>query len=78
MNDPLRYTSNSSVSYKKLTVPVRLIWGEKDTLTPLEGTKILLDTVPDIRLSTLTNVGHIPMIEDYAQFDKALLNALAE
>lgn len=76
MNDPLTYTSNASENYKNLAIPVRLIWGDKDTLTPLSGTAILLAMVPDIQLYTLENVGHIPMIEDYALFDNALFLAL--
>ena len=76
INDPLTYRSNASKNYKNLTIPVRLIWGDKDTLTPLSGTTVLLATVPDIRLQTLKNVGHIPMIEDHALFDNALLEAL--
>lgn len=76
MNDPLTYKSNFSASYKNFSVPVRLIWGDKDTITPIDGTKILLDTVSDIRLITLNGVGHIPMIENHTLFDAALLDAL--
>lgn len=77
VNDPLGYQSNFGDNYKKLSIPVRLIWGDKDTITPIAGTKILLDTVPDIKLTTLHGVGHIPMIEDYQLFDAALLDALS-
>ena len=76
LNDPLNYQSNSSLNYKNINFPVRLIWGDKDTITPIDGTKILLETVPNITLKTLNGVGHIPMIEDYIQFDNALLDAL--
>lgn len=75
-NDPLTHKSNFSKNYKNFSVPVRLIWGDKDTITPIGGTKILLDTVPDIKLITLNGVGHIPMIENPAVFDAALLDAL--
>lgn len=75
-NDPLTYKSNFSTNYKNFSVPVRLIWGDKDTITPIDGTKILLDTVSDIRLITLNGVGHIPMIENHTLFDAALLDAL--
>lgn len=78
VNDPLNYQSNSSTNYKKLSIPVRLIWGDRDTITPIEGTNMLLDTVPIIRLTTLKDVGHIPMIENYELFDAALLDAVSE
>lgn len=77
-NDPLNYKSNYSENYKKLTLPVRLIWGDKDTVTPISGANILLDTVPDIQLTTLTNIGHIPMVEDYELFDETLLWAISK
>lgn len=76
MSDPLNYQSNFSSNYKKLTIPVRLIWGDKDTVTPISGTKILLESLPNVTLTTLNDVGHIPMIEDHILFDRALLDAI--
>ncbi|MEK7641362.1 MAG: alpha/beta hydrolase [Patescibacteria group bacterium] len=77
VNDPLVYKSTASEEYKNLSIPVRLIWGDKDTLTPISLTQVLLDSIPDIKLHTLQNVGHIPMIEDYDAIDAALLEALS-
>ena len=76
VNDPLTYKSNFSANYKAITFPVRLIWGSKDTLTPINGTEILLQTIPNVRLHTLDEVGHIPMIENHEKFDTALLESL--
>lgn len=75
LNDPLTYASTESEAYRSLSFPVRLIWGNEDTLTPISDTDILLETIPDVELYTLTGVGHIPMIEDYKQFDEALAGA---
>ncbi len=75
-NDPLDYRSTSSDSYKKLLIPVRLIWGEKDIVTPISLTEVILASVPDVKLQALQDVGHIPMIENYKAFDTALLEAL--
>lgn len=77
VQDPLTYQSNYSENYKTLSIPVELIWGDQDTLTPILGTKKILNAVPQAHLTTLTGVGHIPMIENYDLFDKALLDALA-
>jgi pimeloyl-ACP methyl ester carboxylesterase len=74
--DPLVYKSTDIASYTKLPFPVRVIWGEEDTLTPISGAQALLPVTPDIRLTALKNVGHIPMIEDYTAFDAALSEAL--
>jgi pimeloyl-ACP methyl ester carboxylesterase len=77
-NDPLSYASTKSESYKKLTIPVRLIWGHEDTVTPISLTDVLLESIPDVSLHTLKNVGHIPMIENYDASDGALLEALSK
>lgn len=77
VNDPLGYLSNSSVNYRRLAIPVRLIWGEQDTVTPIDGADVVLSSAPDVGIIRLAGVGHIPMIEDYAQFDAALLSSLS-
>ncbi len=68
--------SNNIENYKSLSIPVRLIWGEEDTLTPIKETEILLKNVSDIKIRKLKGVGHIPMIEDYKNFDEALINSI--
>ena len=73
--DPLNYKSTDSTEYKKLSMPVRVIWGKEDILTPLHLTDILMDNLQNGKLLILENVGHIPMIEDYEQFDAALLES---
>ena len=78
VNDPLTYKSNLSANYKGIPFPVRLIWGNKDTLTPIHGTEILLQAIPDVRLHTLDEVGHIPMIENHEKFDAALLESITQ
>jgi pimeloyl-ACP methyl ester carboxylesterase len=59
--------------YSALSLPVKLIWGNKDSITPLEQAKDLLTLVPHASLSILKDVGHIPQIEDPSSFQKALL-----
>ncbi len=78
MTDPLNYKSTESESYRKLKLPVRIIWGDKDILTPPTLAYQLRDLVPGSKLYMLENVGHIPMIEDYQQFDEALKSAVTE
>lgn len=76
VNDPLTYKSNQSKYYRDIRIPVRILWGDQDSLTPIELTKPLLENIPDSRLFTLEGIGHMPMIEDYAKFDAALLEAI--
>ncbi|MET0519447.1 MAG: alpha/beta hydrolase [Burkholderiaceae bacterium] len=56
-------------------VPVALIWGEQDTITPLAQARALQRWLPQARLTVLPDVGHIPHIEAPAAFAKVLLEA---
>lgn len=78
IEDPLEYVSTKSASYKTVKIPVRFIWGDKDTITPLTDTDLLLESVPGSKLHVLKNIGHIPMIEDVEIFVETLESALRE
>ncbi|ABD53337.1 alpha/beta fold hydrolase [Jannaschia sp. CCS1] len=75
---PTNLPSVTSAAYGTLDLPVALIWGEQDTTTPLPQGENLRDLIPGASLTILPDVGHIPMIEDPAAFDAALLAALSE
>lgn len=62
--------------YAEITLPTRLIWGDKDTATPLEQGEELHGLIPGSDLVVLQDLGHIPQIEDPAAFQKALLEFL--
>lgn len=76
MHDPLGGRSTHSQNYRHLKIPVRILWGREDTLTPLDLTKVLKDNIPKAKLEVLDGVGHIPMVEDVPLFDAALLRAV--
>lgn len=63
-------------NYAGLTMPVAIIWGDKDTVTPLPQAKVLSGLMPDAMLNVLTDVGHIPQIEAPEPFQAALMTAL--
>ncbi|MEX2515168.1 MAG: alpha/beta hydrolase [Candidatus Paceibacterota bacterium] len=68
--------SSSGENYEDLSVPVDIIWGEEDTFTPLEQGTYLNSIIPKSSITTIENVGHIPMIdnhEDYIEVLKTLL-----
>jgi pimeloyl-ACP methyl ester carboxylesterase len=52
-----------SERYKSITIPVLLIWGEKDVIVPLEVGRKLAGTIPNAKLVVLPNCGHIPQEE---------------
>lgn len=61
----------------QLDIPAALIWGDRDRATPLEQGRALEAALPDAPLTVLTEIGHIPQIEDHAGFISALLGALS-
>lgn len=78
VRDPLVYRSTRKEEYAKLPMPVRIIWGNQDTLTPLALGEELKNLVPHSTLDLLAGVGHMPMLEDPEQFDRALFDAVVE
>lgn len=74
---PTQIPSVSSTSYGLLDLPTAIIWGAEDTTTPLPQGENLHALILGSTLTVLPDVGHIPIIEDPAAFDAALLSALA-
>lgn len=52
-----------SRQYSKITVPVLLIWGEKDTFIPLSHFYHFKRDFPQARTKVIPNCGHIPQEE---------------
>lgn len=66
-------------AYARLEVPVAILWGDKDTITPIgqaQDLKTLLP--PETELTLLPGLGHIPQIEDPGLFNDALLKTLGK
>ncbi|MEM6305154.1 MAG: alpha/beta fold hydrolase [Pseudomonadota bacterium] len=66
------------VHYANLPIPVRIIWGDKDTVTPPEQAEALAEAFGDIDVRYLKDVGHIPHIEAPEEFAALLLELLRE
>lgn len=62
--------------YRALPMPVLVIWGERDDLTPLAQGEDLARLIPRAELVILKNTGHIPAVEDPAAFNAALIQFL--
>ncbi|MDB5259386.1 MAG: alpha/beta fold hydrolase [Candidatus Taylorbacteria bacterium] len=58
---------------KKLSMPVDLIWGDKDAVTPLWAGKKLQALLLHSEMTVIPNVGHMPYLENVGDFNKALL-----
>jgi pimeloyl-ACP methyl ester carboxylesterase len=73
---PLDSNSMDPEEWRKLDMPVVLIWGDKDTVTPLHQGQELAALLPNARLTVLNYVGHIPHLEAPKEFADALLGEL--
>jgi pimeloyl-ACP methyl ester carboxylesterase len=65
-------------NFSRLAMPTLLIWGDKDTITPLWQGEKLKASIPGASLSVLKGLGHIPQIEDPGQFNNSLLPFLEQ
>ncbi|HEX7910099.1 MAG TPA: alpha/beta hydrolase [Paraburkholderia sp.] len=72
INDPGLSRSSRSADYASLTMPIDVIWGATDGVTPVSEGLRLSRLLPDASMSVLPGVGHIPHVEDNAAFNRAL------
>jgi pimeloyl-ACP methyl ester carboxylesterase len=70
--------SASRDTVARIKVPVAMIWGDRDDVTPLAQASDLRSLMPSASLKVLNDVGHIPQIEDPAAFNAALIDAVKE
>ncbi|MEO7181461.1 MAG: alpha/beta hydrolase [Gemmatimonadaceae bacterium] len=80
----LPFATNSEASlatdrerYHTLRLPVLVLWGARDAITPVAQGRDLVQLVPGATWVELPRAGHIPAIEDPTGFDAALLAFLA-
>ena len=55
-----------------ITCPTLLIWGDKDTATPIEDAKIIEGLIPDAGLCVLEGTGHYSFCEKPYQAHRIL------
>ena len=78
---PFATTRTSSMAtdrsrYATLTMPALVLWGARDSLTPMPQGEDLVRLIRGARWEVLPRAGHIPAIEDEPSFDAALLDFL--
>jgi pimeloyl-ACP methyl ester carboxylesterase len=69
--------STDGTAVRGLRVPLDLLWGADDTITPLPQARHLQSLLPNARLQVIAGVGHIPHIEDPTRFETILVQVLA-
>jgi pimeloyl-ACP methyl ester carboxylesterase len=60
--------SAAQENYAKITMPIALVWGRQDNVTPLVQGQRLQRLLPGSTLDIINGVGHIPHIEDEQAF----------
>lgn len=60
----------------QISVPILLIVGDKDPIVPPTQSQIIASKVQHAKLVVLANVGHLPMLEDAAAFQTAMIDWL--
>ncbi len=75
---PIDALSTRSVNYQILALPTRLIWGDKDTVTPPSQAIELAALIGQGPPFMLTDVGHIPQIEAPGAFQALLISVLSD
>ncbi len=70
--------SQDSAAYATLDLPVHLLWGELDQVTPPAQGEALQQLLPRATFTLLPGVGHIPALEDPATFNPTFLAQLAK
>lgn len=68
--------SRDRVQLAKLSVPLSFIWGEKDTVTPIEQGNELSTILNPLSFTRLPNIGHMPQLEDPELFNRHILQTL--
>ncbi len=61
---------------KSLEMPVALIWGEQDSVTPISQGEELAGIIEPDSFIRLPDIGHMPQIEDPALFNRHLVDVL--
>ena len=53
---------------KAISQPTLLLWGERDTATPLSDGQLMEKTIPDAGLVVFEGAGHYPFLEQPGRF----------
>jgi pimeloyl-ACP methyl ester carboxylesterase len=73
----LRDRPDSSSQLARISVPVLVIVGEEDAVTPVDDARAIAAGAPDARLVILPEAGHLSNLENPASFNAALRPWLA-
>ncbi|HTG02247.1 MAG TPA: alpha/beta fold hydrolase [Nitrospirota bacterium] len=62
-----------SAELDRIRVPVLILWGERDAVSPVRTAKVLAARLPSARFELIRNAGHSPMLDQPERFNDLLL-----
>lgn len=62
----------------RITAPTLVVWGDRDRVIPPDQGHVAVQTIPGARLLVIRGAGHLPLVEDAATFNAAVLTFLAD
>ena len=74
LRDTLVKSVNEDLSseIKNINKKTLLIWGEKDTATPIKDAEFFKQNIKDSELHTINNAGHFPFVDDPFVYEKII------
>ncbi len=81
--NPTRVAGLALVQYdfseilENIDIPVYIIWGSEDIITPLRTGKILVTKIPNAHLEVIENAEHVPFLDHPDEFRMTLLRGLS-
>lgn len=68
--------SEDPETYRRLKIPIHLIWGDFDRIAPLEQARELSRLASNTVLKVIYGAGHLPHVEETQYFNEMLLKSL--
>jgi len=73
----LVYEDFSSAA-REVETPTHIIWGEHDNVAPIRTGEVLANLMPNAQLHVISNAGHVPMTDNFADFMDVIMHALVD
>jgi pimeloyl-ACP methyl ester carboxylesterase len=70
--------TSDPANYQVLDMPALIIWGDNDTIIPLQEGEYLKSILPNAELVVMQGVNHIPHLEDIDTLMEIVLGFLEE
>lgn len=58
-----KYAGGFGFMFKKLSMPVYVIWGENDRVLSVTSVPKFVETIPHVQADIIPGIGHVPMLE---------------